>query len=107
MAYMQGFNLTETKIQQRKQVNKLKKYTNGFINQDISYNFTIESSLFSKIIFHLKILMLPYNVKYQTDLGVGGIQQQTIYLSGVSITNWGNITRRNIFGKGECTRNML
>jgi hypothetical protein len=110
MAYMQNFNLTETKTQQRKQVNKLKKYTNGFINQDISYNFTIDHLYFQNY-FPSQNPDVTYNVKYQTDLGVGGIQQQTIYLSGVSITNWGisqeeiSLVKENV--QGTCCKLFL
>lgn len=106
IAYMQGFSLTESRTQQRRQVNKLNKYTQGFINQDISYNFTIDHLFFQNYL-PSQDLDVTYNIKYQTDSGVGGIQQQTIYLSGVSISNWGisqeevGLVKENISG-GVC-----
>jgi len=110
MAYVQGFTLNEVRTQQKRQVNKLNKYTNGFINQEISYDFSIDH-LYFKNYFPSQDIDTTYNIKYQTDSMSTDIQPQTIYLSGVSISSWGisqeeiGLVKEGV--KGNCCKRFV
>jgi len=86
--YMQGFSLNCNVTQQKKQVNRLNKYTNGVINQDISYDFSIDTLRYNSYFIN-QDPDITYHIAYQTDSSVFGIKQQIVHMSGVSINNWG------------------
>lgn len=110
VVYVQGFTLNEVRTQQKRQVNRLTNYTSGFINQDISYDFSIDH-LYFKDYFPSQDADVTYNIRYQTDFTANDIQKQIIYLSGASVSNWGisqeeiGLVKEGV--KGNCCKKFI
>lgn len=88
IAYVRNFSLNRNSTFYQQPINKLEKFSDGYIPQEILYDLSI-GNLYFKNYFLIKDPNTVYHIIYKTNDAIFGIQQQTFYLCGVSMNSWG------------------